>query len=76
MLKSLLYLQGQKLMVIATTSQRKVLEQLEMLDAFSTVITASNLTSPHHMITALQQMDSFNSAHLAEIMKDIKCEER
>ncbi|KAF6036491.1 hypothetical protein EB796_005204 [Bugula neritina] len=68
--------QGRKLMVIATTSQRKVLGQLQMLDAFSTVITASNLTSPDHMITALQQMDSFNSAHLAEIMKEIKCEER
>jgi len=72
MLKSLLYLQGQKLMVIATTSQRKVLGQLQMLDAFSTVITASNLTSPGHIITALQQMDSFNSVRLAEISEKIK----
>jgi len=63
-------------MVIATTSQKKLLKRLQILNAFTTVIKASNLTSPDHMITALQQMDSFNSAHLAEIMKEIKCEER
>jgi len=71
-LKSLLYMQGRKLMVIATTSQKKLLKRLQILDAFSTVITASNLTSPDHIITALQQRDSFNSARLAEISDKIK----
>jgi len=59
-------------MVIATTSQKKLLKRLQILDAFSTVITASNLTSPDHIITALQQRDSFNSARLAEISDKIK----
>jgi len=66
-------------MVIATTSQRKVLGQLQMLDAFSTVITASNLTSPKEINTALQQMGSFKSEHLSEIVrqvKSLKAEER
>jgi len=72
MLKSLLYLQGRKLMVIATTSQKELLKRLQILNAFTTVITASNLTSPGHIITALQQMDSFNSVRLAEISEKIK----
>jgi len=59
-------------MVIATTSQRKVLGQLQMLDAFSTVITASNLTSPKEINTALEQMDSFKSEHLSKIKRQIE----
>jgi len=59
-------------MVIATTSQRKVLGQLQMLDAFSTVITASNLTSPKEINTALKEMGSFKSEHLSKIKRQIE----
>jgi len=63
-------------MVIATTSQRKVLGQLQMLGAFSTVITASNLTSPQDIDTALKKMGSFKSEQLTKIMTQIKEEKQ
>jgi len=59
-------------MVIATTSKKILLKRLQIFNAFSTVITASNLTSPDHIITALKEMNSFNSAQLTEISEKIK----
>ena len=40
---------GRRLLIICTTSRREVLEQMEMLPAFTDVLHVSNLTRPEHV---------------------------
>ena len=39
---------GRRLLIICTTSRKEVLEQMEMLSAFTDVLHVSNLTRPEH----------------------------
>merc|ERR1719145_89432 len=43
---------GRKLLIVATTSRKQVLDQLEMLSAFTDVLHVRNLSSAEH-ITAV-----------------------
>jgi vesicle-fusing ATPase len=40
---------GRRLLIICTTSRKEVLEQMEMLSAFTDVLHVSNLTRPDHL---------------------------
>lgn len=59
-------------MVLATTSRKDVLRDLEMLNNFSAVIRAPNLTESTHLVAALEEMESFSKDQLALISKRVK----
>ncbi len=50
---------GKRLLIICTTSRREVLDQMEMLSAFTDVLHVSNLGSADHMARVLEQTDAF-----------------
>ncbi|CAH1788773.1 unnamed protein product, partial [Owenia fusiformis] len=58
---------GRKLMVIGTTSRKDVLEEMEMLSVFSAVVHVSNISTSEHLVTALEQLESFTKNELARI---------
>lgn len=47
-------LQGRKLLIIGTTSRKDVLQEMEMLDAFSTTIHIPNISTGDQLIDALE----------------------
>ena len=47
---------GRKLLVICTTSRKQVMEELELLSAFTKVIHVPNLTKPEHLLAVVQHM--------------------
>lgn len=51
---SALPLKGRKLLIIGTTSRKDVLQEMEMLDAFSTTIHVQNISSGDQLIDALE----------------------
>ena len=56
-------------MVIATTSRKDVLRDMEMLNTFNAVIRAPNLTESKHLIAALEEMVSFTKDELVLLTK-------
>ena len=50
---------GKRLLVICTTSRREVLQQMEMLSAFTDVLHVANLTQAQHFAAVLNQFQSF-----------------
>ncbi|XP_067931362.1 vesicle-fusing ATPase 2-like isoform X1 [Watersipora subatra] len=60
---------GRKLMVIATTSRKDVLRDMEMLNTFNAIIRAPNLTTGEHLLAALELMDSFSKEELTSLTK-------
>lgn len=50
----LLMFQGRKLLIIGTTSRKDVLQEMEMLDAFSTAINIPNISGGEQLIEALE----------------------
>uniref|UniRef100_A0A9J7YND3 Vesicle-fusing ATPase n=1 Tax=Cyprinus carpio carpio TaxID=630221 RepID=A0A9J7YND3_CYPCA len=47
---------GRKLLIIGTTSRKDVLQEMEMLDAFSTTIHVHNISSGEHLVEALEML--------------------
>lgn len=58
-------------MVLATTSRKDVLRDLEMLNNFSAVVRAPNLTESGHLVAALEEMESFSKEQLVLINKRV-----
>lgn len=48
--------QGRKLLIIGTTSRKDVLQEMEMLDAFSTTIHIPNISRGEQLVEALEVM--------------------
>lgn len=46
--------QGRKLLIIGTTSRKDVLQEMEMLDAFSTTIHIPNISRGEQLVEALE----------------------
>lgn len=46
--------QGRKLLIIGTTSRKDVLQEMEMLDAFSTAINIPNISGGEQLVEALE----------------------
>ena len=59
---------GKRLLVICTTSRREVLQQMEMLSAFTDVLHVSNLTEAQHFAGVLNQSQSFRYSILLSIL--------
>ncbi|KAM9426309.1 vesicle-fusing ATPase-like isoform 2-T2 [Pholidichthys leucotaenia] len=63
---------GRKLLIIGTTSRKDVLQEMEMLDAFSTTIHIPNISQGAHLIEALELLGSFQEKERASIAKAVK----
>ncbi|KAG7492408.1 hypothetical protein MATL_G00013900 [Megalops atlanticus] len=63
---------GRKLLIIGTTSRKDVLQEMEMLDAFSTTIHIPNISTGKHLVEALELLGSFKDNERAIIAKEVK----
>lgn len=63
---------GRKLLVICTSSRRQVLEDMEMLSAFTSVLHCPNLSSSEHLIAVLEDVDVFSKQEIQSIYKKIQ----
>lgn len=64
---------GRRLLIICTTSRKEVLDQMEMLTAFTDVLHVSNLTKPEHVQRVLEQgsSDAFSSKEAAALVSKL-----
>ncbi|KAH8295288.1 hypothetical protein KR018_009597 [Drosophila ironensis] len=60
---------GRKLLILCTSSRRDVLEEMEMLPAFTAVLHVSNLSSPEHVLAVLDDSDFFSPDELQSIAR-------
>lgn len=63
---------GRKLLIIGTTSRKDVLQEMEMLDAFSTTIHIPNISTGDQLIDALELLGSFSDKERASIAHQLK----
>uniref|UniRef100_A0A669B3S5 Vesicle-fusing ATPase n=1 Tax=Oreochromis niloticus TaxID=8128 RepID=A0A669B3S5_ORENI len=63
---------GRKLLIIGTTSRKDVLQEMEMLDAFSTTIHIPNISKVEQLMEAFELLGSFNENERAMIAKAIQ----
>uniref|UniRef100_A0A3Q3VR09 Vesicle-fusing ATPase n=1 Tax=Mola mola TaxID=94237 RepID=A0A3Q3VR09_MOLML len=63
---------GRKLLIIGTTSRKDVLQEMEMLDAFSTTIHIPNISRGEQLMEALELLGSFQDIERASIAKAVK----
>ncbi|XP_013418783.1 vesicle-fusing ATPase [Lingula anatina] len=62
---------GRKLLVIATSSRRDVLQDLEMTNVFNARIHAYNLSTGEQLLAALDGMDAFTKKEMEDITKAV-----
>ncbi|KAL1498238.1 hypothetical protein ABEB36_009069 [Hypothenemus hampei] len=62
---------GKKLLVLCTSSRRQVLEDMEMLSAFTTVLHVPNLSKPDHLLSVLEASEVFTNNELRQITHQI-----
>ena len=58
---------GRKLLIIATTSRKHVLEDLEMTSAFTDILHVPNLTKPAHVSSVARASGVFTLAALQQL---------
>merc|ERR1719402_1648109 len=58
---------GKRLLVICTSSRREVLDQMEMISAFTDVLHVANLSTGAHLMSILQSSDAFTKEDLAKL---------
>uniref|UniRef100_A0A3Q4I8T2 Vesicle-fusing ATPase n=1 Tax=Neolamprologus brichardi TaxID=32507 RepID=A0A3Q4I8T2_NEOBR len=63
---------GRKLLIIGTTSRKDVLQEMEMLDAFSTTIHIPNISKVEQLMEAFELLGSFNEKERAMIAKAVQ----
>nr|AAO65962.1 N-ethylmaleimide sensitive fusion protein [Helicoverpa zea] len=63
---------GRKLLILCTSSRRQVLEDMEMLSAFTGVLHVPNLSQPEHVMAVLEESDAFSKKDLQKIQHDIR----
>uniref|UniRef100_A0A3Q1ELM4 Vesicle-fusing ATPase n=1 Tax=Acanthochromis polyacanthus TaxID=80966 RepID=A0A3Q1ELM4_9TELE len=61
-----------KLLIIGTTSRKDVLQEMEMLDAFSTTIHIPNISRGEQLVEALELLGSFQENERSKIAKAVK----
>ncbi|XP_057717248.1 vesicle-fusing ATPase isoform X1 [Corythoichthys intestinalis] len=63
---------GRKLLIVGTTSRKDVLQEMEMLDAFSTTIHIPNISTGEQLVDALELLGSFTDKERASIAQQLK----
>ncbi|XP_063815529.1 vesicle-fusing ATPase [Pseudophryne corroboree] len=64
--------QRRKLLIIGTTSRKDVLQEMEMLDAFSTTIHVPNICTGEQLMEALELLGSFKDNERSIIAQHVK----
>ncbi|XP_068119504.1 vesicle-fusing ATPase isoform X2 [Hyperolius riggenbachi] len=64
--------QGRKLLIIGTTSRKDVLQEMEMLDAFSTTVRVPNICLGEQLMEALELLGSFKDNERSIIAQHVK----
>ncbi|CAF1113673.1 unnamed protein product [Adineta steineri] len=62
---------GRKLLIIATTTYRDILDQLGLLASFSKQIHISNMSSGQHILHVLNEIECFNNDELRYLEKKL-----
>ncbi|KAG5884302.1 Vesicle-fusing ATPase 1 [Gonioctena quinquepunctata] len=62
---------GKKLLVLCTSSRRQVLEEMEMLSAFTAVLHVPNLSKAEHLLNVLEASDVFSNQELKQITHQV-----
>uniref|UniRef100_A0A674NX74 Vesicle-fusing ATPase n=1 Tax=Takifugu rubripes TaxID=31033 RepID=A0A674NX74_TAKRU len=63
---------GRKLLIIGTSSRKDVLQEMEMLNTFSTTIHIPNISRGEQLVEALELLGSFQDTERASIAKAVK----
>ncbi len=64
---------GRKLLIIATTAYREILDQLGLLASFSKIIHVSNMSSGQHILHVLNEIEHcFNDEEIRYLEKKLK----
>ncbi|XP_011501356.1 PREDICTED: vesicle-fusing ATPase 1-like [Ceratosolen solmsi marchali] len=58
---------GRKLLILCTTSRRQVLEDMELITAFSTVLHVPNLSTSDHLLSVLEEVDLFTKEEMSSL---------
>ncbi|KAF7987816.1 hypothetical protein HCN44_003679 [Aphidius gifuensis] len=58
---------GKKLLVICTTSRRQVLDDMELLSAFSHILHVPNCSTPDHLLAVLEEVDLFTKDEMSSL---------
>lgn len=61
---------GRRLFIIGTSSCREVLEQLQMLSAFNTVIHIPSITKHNYLINVLKDIGCFSAGELEQVTSE------
>lgn len=64
--------QGRKLLIIGTTSRKDVLQEMEMLTAFSTTIHVPNIATGEQLLEALELLGNFKDKERTTIAQQVK----
>ncbi|KAL3854364.1 hypothetical protein ACJMK2_013636 [Sinanodonta woodiana] len=60
---------GHKLLIIGTTSRKDVLQEMEILNVFHTLVHVSSITSSEHLINVVKNIDAFSSNEVEQLKK-------
>ncbi|XP_010074464.1 PREDICTED: vesicle-fusing ATPase-like, partial [Pterocles gutturalis] len=63
---------GRKLLIIGTTSRKDVLQEMEMLNAFSTTIHVPNIATGEQLMEALELLGNFKDKERSTIAQNVK----
>ncbi|XP_055683523.1 vesicle-fusing ATPase 1-like [Lutzomyia longipalpis] len=62
---------GRKLLILCTSSRRQMLEDMEMLSAFTSILHVPNLSQAEHVLAVLEDSDVFSKQELMSINKKL-----
>ncbi|KAL3854358.1 hypothetical protein ACJMK2_013631, partial [Sinanodonta woodiana] len=60
---------GHKLLIIGTTSRKDVLQEMEILNVFHTLVHVSSITSSEHLINVVENIDAFTRNEVEQLKK-------
>uniref|UniRef100_A0A0K8TTK0 Vesicle-fusing ATPase n=1 Tax=Tabanus bromius TaxID=304241 RepID=A0A0K8TTK0_TABBR len=63
---------GRKLLILCTSSRRQVLEDMEMLSAFTAILHVPNLSHADHVLAVLEDSDLFSKGELHSLAKKMQ----
>ena len=64
-------IQGHKLFIIATTSRKDVLQEMELLSTFNNVVHVSSITGGEELISVVDNLDVFSKDELELLKKRV-----
>uniref|UniRef100_W5LKX0 Vesicle-fusing ATPase n=1 Tax=Astyanax mexicanus TaxID=7994 RepID=W5LKX0_ASTMX len=63
---------GRKLLILGTTSRKDVMQEMGMLDSFSTTIHIPNISRGEHLVEALELLGGFQEDERTQIAQQVK----